>query len=276
MICKFKNRVAIIALTLIFVLFSFSCSSGDRSVGEKNILYITGSTSVASIVSKLAAAFERSNGEYTVLIDNLTSSIGIRDTINGHNDIGMTSRDLKDDEVQFLSTIVLCGDAISIIVNNGSEVDKITDKELFDLYENNIAYMDISKPVSREEGSGTRTSFSELTGIGSKEALPSTVEILDSIGKVKNAIFSDVNKLGYISLGSLDHTIKALEYSVDGQNYYAATVENVQNGTYPLYRSVNLVVKKDKELSKEAKAFLEFCKTDEAKLIMIDNGFIPL
>ncbi len=266
----------LVMLTVMFILLFMTLACGGGSSSSNSEIRISGSTSVSPVISKLAAEFERDNPEYTIIVESVGSSIGVRDTIDGNNNIGMASRGIKSDEAQSVDSIVLCNDAIVIIVNSAASLSQISKDGLFSFYMDNKALDDVTKPVSREDGSGTRSAFAELTGIGEKEALPQTVEILDSTGKIKTAVSNDEQKLGYISLGSLDDTVKALAYSEDGVSYVEPLVENVVNGTYALYRPFNLVVKKGVELSAGTKAFLDFCKTDEAKEIITDSGYIPL
>ena len=269
-----KNIMKILMMTVLIFVSAFmviACGGGSG-----NEVRVSGSTSVSPVVSKLAASFETTNPEYKIIIESVGSSIGIRDTIENNNEIGMASRNVKPEELQSVNNIVVCNDAIAIVANTSSDVEQISSDELLALYMENKPVLNVSKAISREDGSGTRGAFAELTGVAEDSALPQTVEILDSTGKVKTAVANDEQKLGYISLGSLDDTVKALKYSSDGIDYVVPTVENVKNGTYILYRPFNLVVKKDAELSEGAKAFLEFCKTDDAKTIIIENGYIPL
>lgn len=263
-------------LILTLGIMSIACGGSKSSGGaDQREIRISGSTSVAPIITKLSASFEAKNPQYRVIIESVGSSVGVADTINNNNDIGMASRNIKAEELGSVEPIVLCNDGIVVVVNPSASIDEINKQQLVALYMNNTPISSISKSVSREDGSGTRGAFSELTSIGEKEALPATVEILDSTGKVKTAVVNDEAKLGYISLGSLDNTVKALRYS-DGGAYIAPSVENVQNGSYPLYRPFNLVVRKGATLGNGTQAFLEFCRSAEATALITENGYIPV
>ncbi len=262
-------------LVLTLGIMSLACGGGSSSSSQSDIR-ISGSTSVEPIIRKLASAFETANPQYRVIIESVGSSVGIADTINNNNDIGMASRNIKSEELGSVEPIVLCNDGIVIVVNNESTLEEISKIDLLALYMNNTQIVDITKSISREDGSGTRGAFAELTGIGEKEPLPATVEILDSTGKVKTAVINDTQKLGYISLGSLDDTVKALRYSNTADNFVVPSIANVQNGTYALFRPFNLVVRKGASLSEGTKAFLDFCKSPEATALISENGYIPL
>lgn len=258
---------------LLTALFLISCG-GEES--ESKRIRVSGSTSVSPIMSKLAQDFEAKNPSYQILIESIGSSIGVQDTIANRNDIGMASRDIKDSELVDVDAIVLCQDGIVIIVNNNSLVTEITKTELRNLYTDNMTIGDISKAISREAGSGTRGAFTELTGIAENTPLPQTVEILDGTGKVKTAVSNDKAKLGYISLGSLDDAIKGLAYN-DGTQEAALppTVENIQAGEYRLFRDFNIVTKKGEPISDEVQLFLTYLASDDARKIIVENGFIP-
>ena len=265
------------ASLLLTALFLIACGGGEsgNESGNKRIR-VSGSTSVSPIMSKLAEDFETKNPDYQILIESVGSSIGVQDTIAGKNDIGMASRNIKDSELADVDVTVLCGDGIVVIVNNDSKATEITKEQLVNLYVGNIAVGDASKAISREDGSGTRAAFTELTGIAVDTPLPATVEILDGTGKVKTAVINDNAKLGYISLGALDDTLKGLAYN-DGTQETAVipTVLNIQTGEYRLSRNFNIVTKKGEPVREEVQLFLTYLGSDDATKIIVESGFIP-
>ena len=262
----------LIFLSLISLFGLISCGGGASS---PNDIVITGSSSVSPLMFKLAAKFEEVNSNYTVTVETSDSTIGVQDTINGNNNIGMASRNLKDDELSNVDTYLLCQDGIVIIANKDSEITQISEEELYNLYMMNTAIGTITKSISREDGSGTRSAFTDLTSIGKNEPLPSTVEILDGTGKVKTSVMSDASKIGYISLGSIDDTIKPLAYKAKGQNdYVQASVENIQTDAYKLYRPFYIFTKKGVELDEGTKAFLEFINSDTGKAVINESGYV--
>ncbi|WP_367182078.1 PstS family phosphate ABC transporter substrate-binding protein, partial [Brachyspira sp.] len=117
--------------------------------------------------------------------------------------------------------------------------------------------------------------FTDLTSIGKENPLPSSVEVLDGTGKVKTSVMSDSSKIGYISLGSIDETIKTVAYKAKIQNeYVTASVENIQNDTYKLYRPFYIFTKKGVELDEGTKAFLDFINSETGKKIINENGYV--
>lgn len=121
--------------------------------------------------------------------------------------------------------------------------------------------------VTREDGSGTRSAFVELFGIedaDGNDAITQSAEISNSTSVVMTTVAGNPDAIGYISLGSLDDTVKALE--IDG---VAATVENVNNGTYKVYRPFNIVTKEG--LSETAQDFVNFIMSEQGQAIVAED-----
>ena len=129
--------------------------------------------------------------------------------------------------------------------------------------------------VSREDGSGTRGAFVELFGIEEEvngEKVDMTTEeanITNSTSVMMSTVAQDEYAIGYISLGSLDDSVKAVK--VDGSE---ATAENIKNGSYKSSRPVNIATKED--LSDAAQDFEDFILSTEGQKVVEDNKYIPL
>lgn len=123
--------------------------------------------------------------------------------------------------------------------------------------------------ISREEGSGTRSAFVELTGIEQDDIDRTTAsaEINSSTAVVMQTVAGNKNAIGYISLGSLNSTVKAV--SVDG---VAPSVSTVADGSYPIARPFNVATKED--LSAAAQDFLNFILSDAGQAIVTDHGCV--
>ena len=130
--------------------------------------------------------------------------------------------------------------------------------------------------VSREEGSGTRGAFIELTGVEENNAdgvkVDNTTEeaiVTNSTNVMMTTVAGDESAIGYISLGSLNDTVKALQ--IDGVD---ATVENIKNGAYTLARPFNIATKEG--LSDVAQDFVNYIMSAEGQQVIADNKYIPL
>lgn len=128
--------------------------------------------------------------------------------------------------------------------------------------------------VSREDGSGTRGAFIELFGIEEKNDAGEKVDMTTEMAEITNStavmmttVAGNPNAIGYISLGSLDDSVKALK--IDGAE---ATAENIKNGTYKVARPFNIATKED--VSEVASDFIEFIMSDEGQAVVEENGYI--
>ncbi len=129
---------------------------------------------------------------------------------------------------------------------------------------------------SREDGSGTRGAFVELFGLEEKDAKGNKVDtttqsaaITNSTSVMMSSVANDPASIGYISLGSLNHTVKAL--SIDGVE---ATPENVKNGDYKISRSFNIVT--PESLSAPAQDFIGFITSADGQAIVEDNSYVTV
>lgn len=124
--------------------------------------------------------------------------------------------------------------------------------------------------ISREEGSGTRSAFIELTGVEADDVDKTTpkAEVNSSTAVVMQTVAGNKAAIGYISLGSLNDTIKAVK--VDGVE---ATADNVKNETYPIARPFNVATKG--ELTNEAaQDFLNYILSDEGQAVITEEGYV--
>ena len=150
-----------------------------------------------------------------------------------------------------------------------AEESVVAEESDFD-YDNDIAV------ISREDGSGTRGAFIELFGVEQKnedgEKIDyTTVEatITNNTSVMMTTVANDEYAIGYISLGSMNDTVKALK--IDGVE---ASVENIENGTYTVNRPFNLAVKE--ELTDATEDFMNYILSEEGQAILNDNGFIMI
>lgn len=128
--------------------------------------------------------------------------------------------------------------------------------------------------VSREDGSGTRGAFIELFGIEQKNDAGEKVdyttedaEITNSTSVMMTTIAGNTEAIGYISLGSLNDTVKAVK--IDGAE---PSVETIKDGSYKIARPFNIAVKDG--LSEAAEDFIKFIMSDEGQKVVEENGYI--
>lgn len=130
--------------------------------------------------------------------------------------------------------------------------------------------------TSREDGSGTRGAFIELFGIEEKNEAGEKVDyttdeanITNSTDVMMTTVAGDEYAIGYVSLGSLNDTVKAV--SIDGAE---ATVENIKSGSYTIARPFNIATKG--EISEAAQDFVNFILSAEGQAVVSENGYITV
>jgi len=131
--------------------------------------------------------------------------------------------------------------------------------------------------ISREDGSGTRGAFIELFGIEQKDESGEKIDYTTEEAQITNntsvmmtTVEGDTSAIGYISLGSLNDSVKAVK--IDGAE---ASVQNVLDGNYKVTRPFNIVIKED-ELSDAAQDFMNYILSSEGQAVVEENGYIPL
>lgn len=130
--------------------------------------------------------------------------------------------------------------------------------------------------ISREDGSGTRGAFIELFGIEQKNADGKKIDyttddcdITNSTSVMMTSVAGNECAIGYISLGSMNETVKAL--TIDGA---AASVENIKNGSYKVARPFNIAT--TDEVSDAAEDFIAFIMSAEGQAVIEENGYIAV
>lgn len=130
--------------------------------------------------------------------------------------------------------------------------------------------------LTREDGSGTRGAFIELFGIeqeneaGEKvDHTADTAAVTNSTSVMLTTVAGDLYSIGYISLGSLNDTVKAVQ--IDGTE---ATIENIKNGTYKIARPFNIATKDG--LSDTAQDFIDFIMSADGQTVIENNGYISV
>ncbi len=130
--------------------------------------------------------------------------------------------------------------------------------------------------ISREDGSGTRGAFVELFGVEEKDADGNKIDnttleaiITNSTSVMITSVVGDEKAIGYISLGSLNETVKAVQI-----NGVDATAENIKNGTYAISRPFNIATKEG--LSEVTTDFIQFIMSAQGQAIVEESGYIAI
>jgi phosphate transport system substrate-binding protein len=200
------------------------------------------------------------------------SAVGIQAALAGSADIGMADLLSLPDEAKPLTSTVVARDGIAIISNPGNSIESLTAAQARDVFSGKIANWKVLgggdkqiRIISREEGSGTRRSFQKLVLGGDKLAANALFQ--NSNGTIREAVASDADAIGYLSIGLVDKRVKALRYNdVEPSN------ANVKNGAYPLARPIYFLTKG--EMKPSVKAFVDYILSGESQALLEKEGLI--
>lgn len=250
---------------------------------EEAKVILVGSTSVEPLVSEILKNYETANAGAVVEIQGVGSSAGIKAAIEGTATMGMSSRDIKKEELeQGLVETVIAKDGIAVVVNPANPVQNLTTDQIKDIFMGNITnWSEVGGNdeeilvVSRESGSGTRTAFEEILKVEVEKDGKKVSGLVDSAlqaegtGAVKSNIASKENAIGYVSIGYLDETVNPVTV-----NDIEANGENIIAGVYPVARPFVLVTKGE---AKDAdKKFIDYILSPEGQAIVTEKGYIAI
>ncbi|MDD5882019.1 MAG: phosphate ABC transporter substrate-binding protein [Stecheria intestinalis] len=234
-----------------------------------------GSTSMEKVIGALSEAFQEKYPNVTVTYNPTGSGSGITAVTEGNCDIGLASRNLKDEEKNGLTSTTVAIDGIAMIVNTANEVSDLSLDQIAKIYTGEITnWKDVGGAdqeivvIGREAGSGTRDGFESITGTSDKCQMD---QELTSTGAVIQAVGANEAAIGYASLAAVDDTIKTL--TVEG---VAPSEKTVLDGTYKIQRNFNMITNDSKELSPAAQAFLDFATSLEAASLIEAAGAVPV
>ena len=255
------------------ILLAVTLTACGRGVGAAERVIVAGSTSVQPYSEVLAEAFVISYPGIIIDVQGGGSSSGIRAASAGTSDIGMSSRFLNEDEMDYW-VVEIARDGLAIVVHPSNPISGLSIDQLQRVFTGEITnWREIGGKdakihlIAREEGSGTRGAFEELVMTGGQFITPRAI-VQGSNGAVRQLVSGDPNSIGFLSLGLVNDTVVALD--LDG---VAATAENVINGTYNLFRPFLFVCRE--EPGGATAQFIEFILSPEGKAILAEEGLIP-
>ena len=242
------------------------CGKGKTSIT------LAGSTAFQPFAEKLAEQYMQSHPDVNINVQGGGSAVGIQSANSGAAQIGMADLVQLPVEAKSLTATVVAKDGIAIVVNPLNKIAKLTTDQVRDIFNGKItnwkeiggndATIDV---VSREAGSGTRSSFEDIvTNISlKKDAL-----IQDSNGTIRETVANDPNSIGYLSHGLINEKVKPLLLD----NLEPST-ENIIAGRYKLVRPIYLLVKGNPQ--GEVKDFIDYILSDEGQNTIKSDGLLP-
>ncbi|MBP6941035.1 MAG: phosphate ABC transporter substrate-binding protein [Syntrophorhabdaceae bacterium] len=265
------RKFGIIVVALATLLISCSGKPADRTKKDKHTITIAGSTSVMPFTEKLAEHFMIDNRKFVIDVQGGGSTAGIQACLNNTVSIGMSSRELKEEE-KMLNTIIICYDGIAIVVNPKNPLKALTLQQASRIFSGEITNWNqlgwINRKidaVTREEGSGTRGSFEELVMKGSE--IDDGIMVQDSNGSVKEVVATDPYAIGYISLGLIDQRVRPLTI-----NGVIPSIRSIKVGRYKIVRPFIYVT--NGELDEDGRKFVNFVLSKDGQNILKKEGLV--
>lgn len=278
-----KRKITLLILVLILGLSLAACGSGKADptpsleptdlplVGS---LTFAGSTTVQPLAGMLAEVYEEKNPEVILEIAAGGSSVGIQAVHDGTADIGMASRNLKEEEEEGINQYRIAIDVIAIIVHPDNPVTNLTLDQLQGIYSGAITnWEQVGGPsqdivtIIREESSGTRGAFDEIILEGESPSSPNLLTAITA-GDVALEVANNLQAIGYIGFGNFEENISVL--SIEN---ITPSLETARSGEYPITRPLLMLTG---PLSQPlAKDFIDFVLSPEGQIKVQEFGWIP-
>ena len=269
------KNVFLLSLTALLIFAGCSKDSGKGAL--KGELRIAGGTAHLNVEKEIAERLMRENPGLKISIAAGGSGVGIKQVGEGIIDIGNSGRDLKETEISAYGLVPhpMAIDGIAVIVHPSSKINGLTAEQARDIFTGKITSWKVIggddsrvNVYTRDAESGTKKTFVNLL-LEKDNNIVKSANFVKSNGEMKTAVSNDKSAIGYVSVGYLDSTVKALP--VDGVE---PTVENIKNRKYRIQRFLYMVTKG--EPAGNIKAFIDAVLSDSGQNIVARNHFIPV
>jgi phosphate transport system substrate-binding protein len=260
-------RILTVSILVFLLGASFGC--GPRRAA----FTMAGSTAFMPFAEKLAEQYMAGHTGVNITVQGGGSAVGIQSALSGAAQVGMVDLVQLPEEAKVLKATVVARDGIVVVVNPANKVSGLTMAHVRDIFNGKIknwkqvggAEAPITV-VSREAGSGTRSSFEEIVG---QVDLSQDALIQDSNGTIRETVAMDANAIGYLSHGLINEKIRAVK--IDGCD---CTAQAIAAGKYTLVRPIFLLVKG--QPAPEIADFIAYVLSAEGQQTIERDGLLPV
>lgn len=269
---------------ILFLTSALSLGISDRAVaGEGNKIVIDGSTTVGPIAKAFAEYYMSNHKDVNITVSESGSGNGAKSLLNKMCNVATMSRFMKDGE--FSAAVnngimpvahVVAVDGIAMIVHPSNPVKELTVKQVREIYQGRYtSWKQLGGPdveivmISRDTNSGTYETFEKL--VMKKEKIEENAEYVGSNGAIRQRVQSTPAAIGYVGLGFVDRTVKAL--TIEGVYPDSRTIAS---GIYPIARPLYMFTDRYPRLGTHLHAFITLYLTPRGQEIVKEIGFIPV
>lgn len=283
-------------LTISILLFMLSCKkSGNKQDGEVTTIQVKGSDTMVNVAQAWAEEYKNIEPSVKIEVSGGGSGVGISALTKGTIEIANASRNIKPQEIQLVRQntgkapveFVLGFDALAIFVHKDNPINQISFEQLAKIYAEDgsitrWSQLGITIPeekndkivrISRQSSSGTYEFFREVVlhnqdfKLGSLD-MNGSKEVVELVGNTKTAI-------GYSGMGYATNEVKMLSISTrESETPVAPAIENAQNRSYPLARSLLVYTLGQPEGA--VKKYIDWMISIAGQQILLISGYVPL
>jgi len=277
----------------LFVLTMFLFLGLVSAIAGKKFIQIKGSDTMVNLSQTWAEKYMEKNPEEFIAVTGGGSGTGLSSLISGTCDIAMSSRNIKEKEVDLARKngiepyeIKAALDGLAVVVNPNNPVSKLTINQLAGIFTGKISnWKEVGGKdgkiviLSREVNSGTHVYFKEhvlrKNDPNSKEEFAPGALLLSSSQAIADEVAQNPDAIGYYGMGYISSKHKPIMVARDEKSEYEApTIEKVVNGKYPISRPLFLYT--NGEPQGPVKKFVDFCLSKEGQDIVLETDFVPI
>lgn len=270
--CRFLSVVLCTSL----MAASASASELDAFAGMSGKIDIAGGTAHIPVMKAAAKRIMRINPAIRISIAAGGSGVGVQKVGEGLVQIGNTGRALSTEEIAKygLQSWPFALDGVAVVIHPGNPLANLTSAQIRDIFSGKITNWKMLGGrdatihlYTRDEASGTREVF--WSKLLKKGTIADTANVVTSNGAMKTALASDLDGIGYVSIGHIDQTIKAPTL-----DQVAPTQENALSGKYPVVRKLYMNTRGTPDAL--TAAFIRYVRGPEGAKMTEAAGYLPI
>lgn len=262
-------------------LVAGSLVCGNVQAEEK--IVVEGSSTVGPIAKAFAEKYMQTNKDVNITVNESGSGNGAKAIVSGKCDVATMSRFMKTEEFKAAADAgrmpvahAVAMDGIAVVVNPANPVAALTMDQVHDIYAGKVTnWKELGGAdapivvISRDTSSGTYETFEHM--VMKKDKIVGTAEYVGSSGQMRARVQSTAGAVGYVGIGFIDNTVKALTI-----NNIPPTKRSVASGVYPISRPLYMFTDGYPKLGSPVHQFISMYLTPEGEEIITRVGFVPV